>query len=438
MQKQMIDRRVPPAAAPLEKTPFPTVHTRTLRNGTTVYLVPYGTQPVVELGAVFPGGRSFEPAAAIATFTGKMLQEGTRNYTGLEFARRLDHLGAFIGVETGYENATVLLTSLVKHLGSTIPLLQEMLLQPIFPEKDLSKLKTRTIQHLDVENQKTGFRARKEFNRLVFGPDHPYGRSAEREDIRIVENDMLKAYWRKNFNFRNLRLVAVGRFDESQLLRMLEDHFGTPDVADPAQKVNLDQSYARQVAPEHPTGLRYFEMPDTMQATVRIGHRGFSRHHSDYYRMQVVNTVLGGYFGSRLMKNIREDKGYTYGIGSAWLGMRYGGYFLAQTDVGNQYIQPTLDEMEKEIHRLIDQGLEDTELGLVKNYMLGRMISGRETPMQIFELIKSIISNGLPFQALDDKFDIIQGMTTEEVQELAAKHLQPEKLLKVVCGKMDN
>jgi zinc protease len=437
MEKQLIDRSVPPKAAPMEKIPFPEVHTRTLSNGVTVYLVPFGTQEVVELGAVFPAGRSFETAAGVASFTGKMLQEGTKSYSSLEFARKLDHLGAFINVEAGYENATVSLTTLAKHLGATIPLLQEMLLEPAFPEKDLAKLKERTIQHLDVENQKTAYTARKEFNRLLFGSDHPYGRTSEKRDIEVIDIGLLKGFHERNYNFSNLRLIVVGRYDDKQLMRLLEKNFGTADLIDASRKVDPSDSYAKQTTGEDPSGLQYFEKADSMQATVRVGHRGFDRHHPDFYRMQVVNTVLGGYFGSRLMKNIREDKGYTYGIGSAWLSMKHGGYFLVQTDVGNAYIEPTLREIDKEIRLLIDEGLKERELNLVKNYMLGRTISGRETPGQILDLVKNMLGNGLPFSTLDEKFDIIQSVTTAEVQELARRHLHPDKLLQVVCGKME-
>lgn len=437
MEKQTLDRRTPPSAAPMQKIPFPAIHSRTLSNGVRLHLVPFGRQEVVEIGAIFPAGRSFEPAAGIATFTGKMLQEGTRKYNSLEFARKLDEFGAAIHVDTGYESVTVGLTTLTKHLNSTVPLLQELILYPTFPEKDLKKLKSRMVQHLDVEEKKTGYTARKEFNRLLFGQDHPYGRNSEKEDVQIIENETLKGFYDRNYNLSNMELVVVGRYDETQLIQLLEDHFSFIGSTDPSKKVPAENSTARNVPKGRPHGLQYFEKEESMQATVRVGHMGFARSHPDYYCMQVVNTCLGGYFGSRLMKNIREEKGFTYGIGSAWLSMKYGGFFLVQTDVGNEYIQPTLTEIDKEIRLLVDEGIRDDELRLVKNYMLGRTISGRETPGQILELVKNMLANEIPFRALDDKFDIIQAVTSEQVQELAAKYLQPDQMLQVVCGKME-
>lgn len=438
MEKQAIDRSVPPVAAPMEKIPFPQIQQRKLSNGVPIYLVPFGTQEIVEMALLFPAGRSFEPAPGIASFTGKMIQEGTRSYTGLAFARKLDHFGAYVNVDTGYETATASLTSLAKHLGSTIPLLHEMVTQPTFPEAELKKLRTRTIQHLDVEEQKTAYTARKEFNQLMFGPGHPYGRTSGKQQVQNIENETLKAFFAKNYNFVNASIIVCGRYDETVVMELLEAYFGNPKLVDPAQKVDVSTSRAMEKPGDQPVGLHYFEKEESMQATIRVGLRSFARSHPDYHRMQVVNTILGGYFGSRLMKNIREDKGFTYGIGSAWLCMKHHGFFLIQTDVGNAYIRPTLAEMEKEVRRLIEEGVEEGELQLVKNYMLGRTASGRETPSQIVGLIKTLLASEIPFENLNEKFDIIQSVTVEDVKRLAVQYLQPEAMLQVVCGKLED
>ncbi|HHG84527.1 MAG TPA: insulinase family protein [Bacteroidetes bacterium] len=437
MEKKTIDRTLPPQAAPMEKIPFPQIHQVQLSNGVPVYLIPFGAQKVVEINIVFPAGRSFEPSPAVASFTGKMIQEGTLNYTSLEFAQKLDHYGAFIGVETGFERSSASLTSLEKHLESTIPLLQEMLVHPKFPEKDLDRLLKRTIQHLDVEEQKTEYTARKEFNQLLFGQDHPYGRTAGKQEVQDLSNDSLKAFFAHNYNFVNATILVCGCFDQAALLDLLESHFGDKALIDEAQKVDINTSGALREPASPSSGLHYFEKEDSVQATVRVGLRGFTRNHPDYHKMLVVNTILGGYFGSRLMKNIREEKGYTYGIGSAWLSMRHQGFFIIQTDIGNEYIRPTLTEMDKEIRKLIEDGVSEDELQLVKNYMLGRMASGRETPAQIIGLVNTLLASGIPFENLNEKFDIIQSVTTEDVQSLATQYLNPDKLLQVVSGKME-
>jgi zinc protease len=137
-----------------------------------------------------------------------------------------------------------------------------------------------------------------------------------------------------------------------------------------------------------------------------------------------------------LMKNIREDKGYTYGVGSAWLSMKYDGLFLVQTDVDNAYIEPTLREIKMEMDRLIAHGVSDAELDLVRNYTLGRSATGRETPSQLNQLMQNALINGFDFQDMDQKFDIVMGLTAADIQRLARHYFDPAQLLEVVCGKM--
>lgn len=432
----MLDRKLPPPAAALEKIHFPRVRTTSLSNGVQVYLLQFGTQSIVELSALFPAGKSFEPAPSVSGFTAKMIQEGTRHHNSLEYARAMDRFGAFVHVESGYESASVGLTSLAKHLHATIPLWAEMLLEPAFPADELEKLRERTLQHLDVEQQKTGYIARKEFNRLLFGEHHPYGAHSDKPDIQAIELAQLQAFHASHFHAANASVIATGRFDEDQLVALLEATIGQQHLSDPSSKVALTGSKTIWDAAVPATGLHYFEKADSMQATLRVGHRAFARSHPDYYPMQVVNTVLGGYFGSRLMKNIREEKGYTYGISSAWLAMKYDGFFVVQTDVGNAYIEATLAETNKEIRLLIDKGVTDTELDLVRNYMLGRSATHRETPMQLLGLIQNALVNDFPLEEMDRKHDVVMALRREDIQRLAAQYLHPDQILEVVCGKM--
>jgi zinc protease len=436
METEMMNRSVPPAAAPLEKILFPTVRRAALRNGVDVYMLQFGSQEVMELVALFPAGKCFEPAAAVSNFTAKMIQEGTRHRNSLEFARAIDNFGAFVHVESGYEAASVGLTTLSKHIQKTVPLWAEMILEPSMPEMELEKMRERSLQHLDVEEQKTGYIARREFNRLLFGAAHPYGAPGGKAEIAALQLADLKAFHQSHFHPGNAVIVAVGRFDEAALLDSLNATLGQQALAPGQAKVDLGMSHGRWQADTPATGLQYFEKPDSVQATLRVGHRAFARSHPDYYPMQVVNTVYGGYFGSRLMKNIREDKGYTYGVGSAWLSMKYDGLFLVQTDVDNAYIEPTLREIKMEMDRLIAHGVSDAELDLVRNYTLGRSATGRETPSQLNQLMQNALINGFDFQDMDQKFDIVMGLTAADIQRLARHYFDPAQLLEVVCGKM--
>ena len=436
MAKEVIDRYSPPPAGALPKVILPEMRKFDLVNGIPVYTVQMGSEKIVEFQAVFPAGKSFEPKPAIAGFTSHMLTEGTKDWTGLELARKIDEFGAFLNVETGNESASIVLTSLTKRLPDVLPLVQQVVVSPTFPEEDFEKLKMRTIQRLEVDEKKSRYVARKEFNRLMFGNKHPYGRHMEKEEIEDLGVEQLVEYHRTNYSPNGSFILAVGRFDEEELVDQLNEQFdsfkGDHDGA------GHTKSQASLPAEPAVTGFHYFEREDSTQATIRLGHPGFDRMHPDYYGMQVVTAILGGYFGSRLMKNIREEKGYTYGIGAAWISLKYGGYFLIQTDVGNEYIRPTLEEIRKEVDLLLKAGVGKDELNLVKNYMLGRLISSRETPSQISDIYSAAIINDIPLDELNAKFEAIKGITPEDVARLATTHIHPDQFIEVVCGKLDD
>jgi zinc protease len=436
MAESLLDRTLAPQAAPLQNVLFPAVRLRHLSNGIPVHLCQFGGQEVMELSLGFPAGRCYEDGMSVASFTSKIIQEGTRSMSALEFARRLDFFGASLHIESGMETATVGLTTLTKHFGATVALLKEMLVQPAFTDSELQKLKQRTVQHLDVEEKKTAYVARKNFNRLLFGADHAYGRNADKADIEAIEMAPLVAFHQRHFNLVNADIVLCGRFDEDTALRILEEHLGQAQLIDPAMRVHASESRGLPLQAPPAGGFHYQEMADVMQGTIRVGHRAFPRKHPDYQGMQVTTTLLGGYFGSRLMKNIREDKGYTYGIGAGWIPMKYSGIFIVQTDVGNNYLRATLDEIAKEMDKLLQHGVEEGELRLVKNYMLGRSASERETPAQIAGYIRSVLLHEIPFAELDEKFAKIQAITPDDVLRLAREYLHPNNLVQVVCGKL--
>lgn len=436
MAELLLDRSVAPKAAPLQNVPFPAVRLRHLSNGIPVHLCQFGGQEVMELSLAFPAGRCYEEGMSVASFTAKIIQEGTRTLSALEFAQRLDFYGASLHIESGMEQATVGLTTLTKHFASTLPLLQEMLLQPAFHNEELQKLKLRTVQYLDVEEKKTAYVARKNFNRILFGADHAYGRNADKADIEAIELGPLQAFHKRYFNLINADIVLCGRFDEDNAMRLLDEYFGQADHVDPAMRVLPSESRGLPLLPAPAGGFHYQELSEVLQGTIRVGHRAFPRKHPDYHGMQVVTTLFGGYFGSRLMKNIREEKGYTYGIGAGWVPMKHSGIFIIQTDVGNEYIRATLDEIAKELDKLLQDGVQEAELSLVKNFMLGRSAAGRETPSQIAGYIRNILLHELSFSELDEKFARIQAITPQDVLRLARTYFHPQDLVQVVCGKL--
>ena len=425
----MLDRSKPPIAGPFFHRPLPTFHQALLSNGIKVNLLPFGNLDVIEIQLVFRGGKNYESQTGVARFTAANLAEGTKSYSSLELAQQLDKFGAWINKQAGEESISVNLATITSKINETLPLLAEVAFEPTFPVHEFDMLKQRTMQKMHISEQKTAPKAQRAFNQLMFGKQHPYGRFYGKNELETIEIGHIRQHYEKYIYPGNAEIIVTGKYKELELLKLLEDTFGKLPIKKPVLSFEgtVDASSAK--------GRHYIEH-EGMQASLRIGHPGMKRAHPDYYRMSVVNTLFGGFFGSRLMHNIREEKGFTYGIYSGWMASKHGGYFVVQTDVGNEYIEPTIHEIKLEMRKLIEQGVEEAELQLVKNYILGKSISQRETPFQLGEILRFSIMHGISFEEIDRKYEVIAQMQPADIGLMAEKYLHPDNLLEVVVGKM--
>lgn len=427
--QEILNRHLPPLASPLKQVNLPAYSQKKLSNGIPVYMLNYGTAEVVQVKMVFKAGSAYQQKVGQANYTARNMQEGTMSYSSLELAQKLDGYGAWIGHEIGESSVTMQLTTLSNRLSQTLPLLKEVICTPIFPEEEFEKMKQRNLQKLQVSSQKTSFHARRNFGHYLYGKNHPYGIHLGKSELEQLQLEDLTTYYQKYIQPSNAFFIVVGQFEEEQVINQLENHFS---LSQKHEFISEISNVLSATISSH-SGRRHHKI-EGMQSTVRLGHLGFKRSHEDFYAMQVVNTVLGGYFGSRLMKNIREEKGYTYGIYSAWISYKYRGHFVVQGDVGNEYVENTIEEVKKEMKKLMETTMSQEELDLVKNYLLGKNISQRETPFQLADIIRFSVVNGISFEELDRKFQVIQSIQVEDIQQLAQAYLKPENMLEVVAG----
>lgn len=428
-----LDRISPPAAAPLMNVSLPNFEKADLSNGISVYLLPYGSTPVVEVKAIFKAGKGYQSKTGLANYTARNIFEGTANKTSLQISQELDSFGAWLNHDVDSQYISINLSTVSTHLTETLPLLQEVLTQPSFPEREFENMKQRGLQRLAVSSQKTSYQARRRFDHLMFGESHPYGMHTGPDELKQILHEDIRSHYQDYIYPGNFFITVVGSYNKSEVLALLENLFGNLETRESNHKPNS----AQQEAPIPKAGVYKVPRPG-MQSTLRMGHRGFNRSHPDAYKMMVVNTILGGYFGSRLMKNIREEKGYTYGIYSGWISMKHDGYFVIQCDLANEYVEPAINEIYKEINLLIQEGVGEEELNLVKNYMFGQSISQRETPFQLGDILRFALTYDLSFAELDRKFEVIRQITAAEVQELAAKYIRPQDMLTVISGQAEN
>ncbi len=427
----MLNRTIPPIGKPFQNIPLPAFTLAHLSNGIPVYMIQYGTVEMCEVQAIFKAGAGYGDKVGVSDFAPRNMSEGTKNFTSLAFSQALDNYGAFLEYDEGNEFISFHLTTLSHLVAKTVPLMQECLVNPIFPETEWEKLKSRTLQKLQVSQKQTAYIAAREFPKLLFGANHGYATTADMAEIQVIERNDLVEYHQNYLHAGNMTFAVTGRFDEIDLMRTLEAQFGSL----PILPANTEISTTSLPTATSPAGAHHFEVEGGVQSSIRLGHLGFSRLHPDYDKMELVNTILGGYFGSRLMKNLREEKGYTYGIYSGWNSYLYTGAFAVQCDVGNEYIEDTLFQVKKEISTLISAGVTADELDLVKNYKLGQSINQRETPSQINRTLRFALIYGISFAQLDQKYETFKALKPDDISELAAKYIQPDKLIEVVCGK---
>ncbi|HEY0896147.1 MAG TPA: pitrilysin family protein, partial [Sphingobacteriaceae bacterium] len=297
----------------------------------------------------------------------------------------------------------------------------------IFPQEELDTFVRNHKQSLSVNLEKNDFVGRRQFNHALFG-NSLYGYTIEASDYDQVTRQQLLEYYRAAYQLSNCTIVVSGKVTY-ETTSILNELFGkeplSPRQATPNQFV----------FGEGPGQEYYIERPEAIQSAIRIGKVSINRTHPDFAGLQVVNTILGGYFGSRLMANIREDKGFTYGIGSALVSLRSSGYFFIATEVGVDVCSAALTEIEKEITILKTELVPEEELALVRNYMLGSLLGGLENAFSHADKFKNIYPYGLGYDYYDRYIRTVETNTPEEVLQLANKYLDLESLNRVIVGK---
>lgn len=426
----MLNRTQEPPINQIENIAIIKASAVSLANGIPVYTINAGTQDLIRIEFLFKSGFSQQQAPLVASTTNDLLDEGTSKSTALQIADNIDYYGAFLETEVTHDFASINLFTLNKHQEAIFPVIEELIKDAIFPEQELSiNLQNRKQKHA-VNNQKVNTLARNEFSRLLFGNTHPYGYYVELEDFDRVKREQLLAFFKHNYVADNCSIIISGNITP-QTITLLEKHFGGTDWK---RKDSLFQIPNYQLT-QTTTYQHFLEKPDAVQSAIRIGRNLFNKTHHDYQPMQVLNTILGGYFGSRLMSNIREDKGYTYGIGSGTLSYQQAGCFYISTEVGVDVCSKAVHEIYKELDTLREELVDEDELALVRNYMLGSFLSSIDGPFALADRFKGILVYGLDYGFYENYIHTIKTVSAVHLRDLANMYLQQHDLIELVVGK---
>lgn len=401
----------------------PVVHT--LDNGIIVHEVNMGTQDVLKLEVIFRAGRWLEDTPLAARATGTMLKEGTGTMTSAQIAEHIDFYGASIHSSGGLDTGGATVYCLTRHLEKILPVLQDILTQPVFPQAELDTFIEQRCQQLGIEATKPEVIAYRELTAALFGKSHPYGYNSTPDLYRTIKREALIAHFKKQYNSQNCLIMLSGK-PSPDSIGLLNKYLGQLPYGESHTPTHHIEPHAEQQL--------QFELPNVLQSAIRIGRRWVSRRHPDYPGLFVLNTLLGGYFGSRLMSNIREDKGYTYGIYSSMDMMLHDSYFYIGTEVGTEVTQATVAEIYKELELLQKEPVGKEELERLRNYMLGNLLATLDGPFSVAQASRSLLLEKLDFSFFDTIVNAIKTVQPDELQALAQKYFKREDMTEVIVG----
>ncbi|MBF9143815.1 M16 family metallopeptidase [Hymenobacter properus] len=422
----MLDRTIAPPIQPLARVALPAAALMALPNGARLHVLANDAQPVVRLQAVFRAGKLAEPKPGLATLTARMLLEGTTTRTARQIADEVAFYGASLECDAGFDRSTLTLYCLTRHLPALLPLVLDVLTNPAFPESELQQLKTRTIQNVRVERQKTSFLASERFNELLFGAETPYGRAFDAEAYQALTADEARAFHQTAYAGANAELFLCGDVAAEQQL-----------VAEAFEALPAGVALVAAPATDDATALSgpsRVPVAGSLQASIRMGRLWPSPTHPDTHRLKLLVNVLGGYFGSRLMRNIREDKGLTYGIYSSVAPREAATSLVIGTDVKGESADYAVSEIEMELRRLQEELIPADELETVKSYMLGKFANELSTVFEQCDKYKNLVFLGLPADYYTEYVSQTEATDAETLRALAQQYLAPETMQAVVAG----
>jgi zinc protease len=423
-----LDRKTPPVIYDAVDFNYvlPPINAEQLKNGIPFYWLNAGVQDVVEIDWVFPAGLWHEEKEAVSQAVAGQMKNGTSKRTAQEINEALEFFGANLKVSPGNDYSTISLYTLTKHLPKLLPIVFEVMTDAVFPQHELDLYKQNSLQRLMVSLRQCDFVANQKIDVVLFGENHPYGRYSKKEKIEAITREDLAAFYKKHYNLSDVKIFMAGKVGTAEV-QCLNEVFGNVATTSSA---NGQLSFAVESSNDKKQFIT--NDADGVQGAIRIAKHFPNRHHPDFAPMVVLNTLYGGYFGSRLMSNIREEKGYTYGIYSSLTSYKQGGSLGISTEVGKDVIEPALKEIYKEMELLCNEPAEDEELLLVKNYLLGNLLGDLDGPFSILQRWRTLLLNDLTIEHFNRNISIYKAITAKELQALAQRYFTFDDFYEVV------
>lgn len=426
----MLNRTIaPPIIDPVAfDIKLPAYKKYTLTNGLEVFAVDMGTEDTLMVNWVFSAGNWFENKKAVATATNFLLKNGTSKRSAFDINEHFEFYGSYLTRACYNETSELTLHTLSKHINELLPVVAELVQDSVFPEEELNIYAQNAQQRLKVNLQKSEFVAGRLIDAYLFGDNHPYGKYLNLGDYAAVTREDVVSFYNDYYKEGRCVIFVAGKLPKD-LIESLEKHFGKLPLKPRSQ---VAETIVHPLQPAAEKKHHIVNDPDGVQSAIRIARPFPNRKHPDFQKVLVLNNVLGGFFGSRLMGNIREDKGYTYGIYSYIMNFTSESGWMVSTEAGRDVTAETVKEIYFELQQLRDEEIDDEELMMTRNSMIGTILGDLDGPFQVIGRWKNMILNNVDDGYFDRGVQIIKTITAKELHELANKYLAPEDFYELV------
>lgn len=419
-----LNRSVAPATTDIIDISLPIAQKEIGATGIPIYWVAGSTEEILRVELVFNAGINRQKQLLIAAATNNLIQEGTKTRTAQDIADGLDFYGSYLQTRCAVDDSQITLFCLKKHLVKCLDIVSDVVKNAEFPDNEIAIFVKNNKQRLKVQQEKTSYLCRKGFYKEIFGNASPISSFSESSDYDLISRETLVNFYQNSYQ-NSLKYITISGDVDAQTIntiRAFSDGF------------KPDEGFVGYHASEIASQNKYIKKEKSVQATLRLGKRLFNRKHTDYRKMQLLNLVLGGYFGSRLMKNIREDKGLTYGIHSSLESYLDDGCFYIEADVNTKKAGLALSEISLEIDRLNNDLIPEQELLTAKNYFLGSILRSIDGPFTIMDRNRLLLDYGLSSEYYAELFAIIKDTSAQELRDTCNLYLNRNSLVEVVCG----
>lgn len=418
-----IDWKKGPKINKVDKIALPPYQVHYLDNGIKVIELNQGTQEVVKFDIIYRGARILEQKKLTAKFCASLMREGTASYTSSQVANKLDYYGAVLRTASNLDFNYLSLSCLSKYFEELCPILSEIIHQPSFLESEVDKMKRTTIQKVAMDLSKNEILSYRILTEELFGEDDPYGYNTQKELIQDLSRKDIIDYYEANIGSSNCFIVIGGKFNPN-FVQLINTFFGQ-------LKKDVKPIVYQQSQLPKPGIQKVIYTKNEFQASIKMGQRMFNRHHEDYPGFFVLNTILGGYFGSRLMSSIREKLGYTYNIYSGIDHLIYDGYFYIGTEVSTDLIEKTMKAIGKQVGILRDNKIKKGELEMVRSYLMGNFLNLVDGPLNSASLVRSLELDGCLDGEFERFIEEIVNIDANRLMDLSQKYLLFDEMITV-------